>query len=208
MNKFYVKAGFSKLKDSELVMRANTIISSLTDNEGFTTPNPALEVIQSALDDFQNRLNIMPTGNRADTVMKNQSRSVLLNLLKRLGHYVNEVADDFVELFSSGFPVSSFPNRINAEIPPIPKGLMLGDGVHSGKIRLDFNPVKEARLYLYRYGTSIDGTVEWEAPFPTTTSRNNIIDTLSPGIEYLVQVKSVNSAGASDWSNSVSLIAR
>jgi hypothetical protein len=208
MSKFYVKAGFSKLKDSELVMRANTIISSLTDNEAYPTPNPALEIIQSSLDDFQHWLNTIPTGNRADTVMKNQSRSVLLDLLKRLGYHVNEVAEDFVDLFSSGFPIANFPNRVNAEIPSIPRGLVLRDGKHSGKIRLDFNPVKEARLYLYRHGISVDGTTKWEASLPSTSSRNNVIEGLSPGTEYLVQAKSVNSAGYSDWSDSVKLIAR
>lgn len=208
MSKFYVKAGFSKLKDSELVMRASTIISSLMGNEGFPEPKSALELVQSSLDDFQSRLNRMSSGNRADTVIKKQSRLVLLDLLKRLGHHVNEVAEDFVTLFSSGFPVSGFPNRTTPEIPPIPVALVLRDGMHSGKIRLDFNPVKEARIYLYRYGISLDGTVQWEAPFPTTTSRNNVIEALLPGTKYLVQVKSVNSAGSSDWSNSVSLIAR
>lgn len=208
MTKFYIKAGFSRLRDSDLVLRASKILDALTDNENFPTPSPSLTILELALNDFNGKVIAGPTGNKAHTVLKRKSRRELLKVLKKLGFHINEHARSIADLFSSGFPLASFPNRKNTEIPNIPIGLILGDGPHSGKIKLNFSPVKGARMYMYRYGVSLYGELKWEVPLPSTSSRANIIESLTPSLEYWVQVKAVNSAGFSDWSNPAKLIAR
>lgn len=207
MTKFYVKAGFSRLKDSDLVIRVSKVLDALTDNENFPRPNPPLNILESMLNDFSAKL-AEPHRNKADTILKKQSRNELIGILKKLGLYVNQHAVNISGLVSSGFPLANFPNRKNTKTPDVPKGLILGDGPHSGALRFDFKPVKGARYYQYRYGTVLDGELIWETPVPSTSSRANIIKNLKPSLEYWIQVKAFNTAGFSDWSPVAKLIAR
>lgn len=208
MNTFFIRVGFSKIKECDLIIRVETILNVLTDNERFPSVSTHLARIQTALEIYKDYVTISSTGNRSNTVAKKEARISLQNLLKKLAYHINNSVTDVLDLFHTGFPVSSYPFRPHPEVPHTPNGIKLRDGDHSGTIRMDFIPVKESRSYLYRHGTFVNGKLEWSNVLPTTSSRNNIIKNLSRGTEYHVQVKAINSAGDSDWSNPVTLIAR
>ncbi|WP_437919847.1 hypothetical protein [Sphingobacterium sp. LRF_L2] len=50
--KFKALIGFSRWKDDELVVYANTIVNAMTDNANFPAPSPALAEVQTVVHDF------------------------------------------------------------------------------------------------------------------------------------------------------------
>src|SRR5690606_2297114 len=96
--------------------------------------------------------------------------------LKKLAFYVNTIADGALHVvLSSGLPVQQIPTSM--DIPSIPERLRLSDASQSGQLRLNFNPVKHAWEYEFRYATEIDedGNPVWEDVLTSTSSRNNTI---------------------------------
>lgn len=209
MQNRYISLGFSKIADDTMATLGTTVISAMTDNPNFETPVPALNDIQVLLDDYRVKLAATRKGSPLNTSEKNVSRQALEKGLKQLAFYVDTVANGALHIIlSSGFPVKSIASSVTA--PTVPERLRLSDAPQSGQIRLDFNPVKKAWEYEYCYATELgdDGNVLWGEPLFTTTSRNNIIAPLIPGVVCRVRVRARNGKGASDWSEAVSLMAR
>ncbi|QNL49147.1 fibronectin type III domain-containing protein [Olivibacter sp. SDN3] len=201
--------GFKRFSDDALATLGVTVITAMADNPHFGTPVPALEDVQILVDDFREKLASTRRGSPLNTSEKNHSRQILEGELKKLAFYVNTVADGALHvILSSGFPVRQ--SRTSVDIPAIPERLRLMDTSQSGQLRLDFNAVKGAWEYEYRYATSLDeqGEPDWEQLFTSTSSRNNVLAPLEPGIICRVKVRSRNGKGVSDWSEPISRMAR
>lgn len=209
MQNRYIAIGFSNIADDAMATLGTTVITAMTDNPNFETPVPALTDIQLLLDDYRLKLAATRKGSPLNTSEKNVSRQALEKGLRQLAFYVDAVADGALHvILSSGFPVK--PLRSSLIAPAIPERLRLSDTAQSGQIRFDFNPVKKAWEYEYCYATEVDdnGNIRWGDILSTTSSRNNIIAPLIPGVVCRVRVRARNGKGVSDWSEAVSLMAR
>ena len=206
--KFKALISFSRMKDDELMVTSNTIIGAMTDNTHFPTPSPGLDELQGLLDDFSTKLAVArKRGSPEDTALKNESREPLVDMLRKLGYYVNREADGHLStLLSSGFPTNS-PSGPSL-IPLAVEGVQLRDGRQSGQVRLDFVKQRGTLLYEYRYRDITDGESLWSDRFSTSSSRGNIIAPLTVGRNYEVQVRAVNTQGPGDWSNSARILVR
>lgn len=209
MKNRYAITGFNRIADDALATLGLTVITAMTANPHFETPSPTLADVQTAVDDFHNKLTNTKKGSPLNTSEKNYSRQFLEAELKKLAFYVNTTAGGALHIvLSSGFPVKQLPTSI--DIPSTPERLRLSDTPQSGQIRLHFNSVKNAWEYEYSYATESDesGQPLWGDILASTTSRNNVIAPLQPGSICRVRVRSRNGKGVSDWSEPVSLIVR
>lgn len=204
------RGGFTNTRDEDLLVQAETVYAAMDGNPNFPSPDPDLADIRAALDDYSQKLAAArKRGGPEQTALKDKSRSVLQELLKRLAFYVsNTAAGDLSVLLSSGFRPTAYPS---GGIPPeVITGLRLRDGRQSGHLVLSFAPDRQALFYEYRFGTRSDEEVEpqWGENLLTTSSRNNVVAPVKAGVRYYVQVRAVNAHGVSDWSEPVSLLAR
>ncbi|GAA4803189.1 hypothetical protein GCM10023231_35210 [Olivibacter ginsenosidimutans] len=210
MRTLKVNTGFKIKKDAEILQYALTVMAAMTDNVNFPTPAPALGEVQTAVDDYQEKLaKASQKGSPLDISIKNESKQALAKILKNLALYVNSVGEDNLSvLLSSGFPLSAQP--IKGLAPEIPTQLRMKDGPLSGQIRFDFGSVDRAMLYEYCYASERDanGDLDWSDRLTTSSSVNNILSPVKPSLTYYIKVRAVNRNGVGDWCEPVSLIAR
>src|SRR5690606_12093600 len=105
-------SGFKRMTDDSMATVVSTIILAMTGNANFPDPVPTLEVVQTALDDYNLKLaTATKRGSPEDTALKNESKAALALLMKQLAVYVTTAAGETLSvLLSSGFPVSNYPS--------------------------------------------------------------------------------------------------
>ncbi|HWK58464.1 MAG TPA: fibronectin type III domain-containing protein [Parapedobacter sp.] len=211
MKKRTARSGFKHMKDQELLTFGYTVHAAMDGNAYFATPEPDLATLLISVDDFRTKMEMANRkGSPLDFSLKNDSREVLIELLKQLAFYVNKTArGDLSIILSSGFRPVALPTK---SVPPqTPLWVTLSDYRQKGQARLDFEPVDNVRLYEYQYTDEVDasGQVVWPVDvLDTPRSSINVLAPLQKGVEYYVRVRAKNGVGASDWTDPVSILAR
>ena len=88
MKKQRAIVSFAKTKENDLAELAKLIVSKMTMKAYFTTPNPPLATIQTAITAFSDALLKCKDGTKEDTAKKNVQKEILENYLSQLGNYV------------------------------------------------------------------------------------------------------------------------
>jgi hypothetical protein len=191
--------------DPQLVVDTQTIITSLTGNTSYPTPEPTLAAVTMALDNFTIALANAADGGMTLTATKNGKRDVLVALLRDLANYVQVTCNgDLTVLLSSGFPIQK-PQRNPIGVLPAPVDLKINLGSLSGELDAVVPPVFGASVYNWRLTTANAPTVVLQTA--QTTGGRTTFTSLTPGVVYSIQVNAVGAAGPSDWSNPVSKMA-
>src|SRR3954453_20521100 len=101
---FKIATGFARYTDNNLAEKAQHIVNSLTGNAAYPAPNPELPDVQAAIDLFTTALANQANTGKQGTLVKNQRRDVLEQLLSDLALYVQTLGgNDAVKLQSSGY---------------------------------------------------------------------------------------------------------
>jgi hypothetical protein len=118
--------------DPQLIVDTQTILTSMTGNPGYTTPDPTLAAVTTAMNDFATALANAADGGATLTAIKNDKRAALVGLLRNLANYVQVACNgDLTVLMSSGFPIQK-PQRSPIGVLPAPTGLTLDWGICRG----------------------------------------------------------------------------
>lgn len=212
MRKEKVISNYSGWSDYELSTLAGRILKAMqepTAQTNFPKPNPEITVLDPLVQDYITKHEIASRrGSALEISQKNESREALLNALRTLAHYVNEVANGQLSLLlSTGMVLATQPGTLQA--PTVVEKVQLRDGRISGQLRLDFKAIKSAWEYEVEIGTSVgNGEVSWDKVILTTSSRSNVLSEIEPGIRYHVRIRARNGKGTGDWCEPVSLTAR
>jgi len=202
MSTYRTSLAFARLADAALNSYAETVITKMTGNPGFTTPLISLTVFTTAQTAFSESIVAAMQGGKQATATKNAARDTLLGLMRQQAAYVQSIAgDDLPLLLSAGFEAAS-TNR--AQVPLSKPVVDQVDNPMSTQLGVRLKPVYTARAYEVRmsYGTS-----GWQAVGVFTQSRVVIPD-LTPGTTYKLQARAIGgSTGYSDWSDPVSHMA-
>jgi chitodextrinase len=192
-----VSLGFAELSDTGLDNFAQGVIAALTGNPTYPTPPVTLANLQAAVDDFTTRMAAAQTGGVSETAAKNNSRDVLVGMLRKVATYVQLTCnDDPSLLLTSGFQMQS-TNRASAPLEK-PHGLNIKNG-GSGRLVARVDPVKNANTY---EGRTKAANGEWLPSVFSGDSRRITFSGLSPGTNYTIEVRALGgSTGQSDWSD-------
>lgn len=192
-----VSLGFAELSDTELDNFAQGVIDALTGNATYPTPPVTLANLQAAIDDYTAKMAAAQTGSRADRAAKNNSREVLIEMLRKMATYVQLMCNgDPALLLTSGFEMQS-TNRASVELEK-PQGLRIKNGV-AGQLVARVDAVRNANTYEGRAKTD-DG--DWLPSIFSGSSRRIVFNSLTPGKMYTIQVRALGgSTGHSDWSD-------
>src|SRR5689334_15925774 len=122
-----ISTSFGRYSEGDLAEKAQHIINSITGNAAYPTPAPTLATVQTALDLFNTALANQGTMGKQGTLIKNQRRAELEQLLNTLALYVQtQGGSDMVVLQSSGYdlqkgrgaPIGILPKPTNFKIVP------------------------------------------------------------------------------------------
>lgn len=203
-----VKANFFRYPDDKLVVRVAHIITCLKESDIFKSPDPPLERLEEAYNDYHQKVIDAQDKDREKAASKRESKRRLTDLLQKLAFYINMVADGQLSLlYSSGFPVLA--KKQTGKLPDRPMATYVKDGRKSGEVAFGFTPVGRDMYYEYRFATLCPrGKAIWGEMDVTTRSFKNYLDGLQPGQWVYFKVRARNKNGCSAWTTPIKWLVR
>jgi hypothetical protein len=195
--------GFRRSSNEQLATVAAAVIKGMTGNKAFPNPPVDLTAVQTALDEYLAALAAMVQGGTTATATKNNKRDVLTDFLEKLAHYVQtHCGNDREVLLSSGFP--AIRTRAAATTSDKPSIISVDNGTRT-ELVVKVAGVRRARCYELRSAVVDAGgtTGPWQPKGLFTNSRSMLVDGLIPGSNYVFQVRAINTAGLTEWSDPV-----
>ncbi|MGE8291161.1 MAG: hypothetical protein ACN6ON_05765 [Sphingobacterium sp.] len=203
------KGGFIRMRDAEMLLAVERIMSCIKNNALFPAPVPSLAKISEAHSDYHDTILAAANGGKYYRAARRESKECLAKLMQQLVHYVNIQCDgDLVKLYQSGFPVLS--EKKVGKAPDMPTSAYLRDGRVSGEVAFGFTPVGRDMLYGYCFATGLtaDGEPLWSAEEKTSRSFRAYKSGFEIGQQVYFRVRAYNKHGESNWTAAVMLRVR
>ena len=201
---FHISMAFAKKKDSDLDEFATHVASQLIENAvTFATPPFPIANLTTAQGNFHTAIEAAADGGKHLTADKNNKRSIVIGLLRQLGHYVEAIPNITpLNAALSGFDIVEAGHHpaVNLMIPVI-MGIT-NEG--PGKLRVKLQGVKGADGYEYQV-TVGTGKPAYAGRFSST--RDNVLTGLVSATTYAVQVRAQGGHNQfSDWSLPITIM--
>ena len=203
-----VKLELRDKTESELILYTENVVTKMTGNPNFVTPNPPLATLTTGKNELsaavQNVMTLEQQLEAARGVVVAKT-TTLNGLLAQEGTYVENIAaGDAVKILSAGMEVrdeASPPAQLAA-----PQRFLAFAGDNEGDIDLDWDSVKKSKSYeLQRSGDPITAT-SWIAAGTVTKSKATISG-LTSGSKNWFRVRAIGAAGPSPWSDPATKVA-
>ncbi|HEV2606526.1 MAG TPA: fibronectin type III domain-containing protein [Xanthomonadaceae bacterium] len=198
-----VSVGFiGRSTDAILIVQIQRILVAMTGNAAYASPTPTVATLASANTAFIAAVNAAHDSKVAKAT-RQQQRTSLQALLRQLAQYVQTTsAGDLPTLLSSGYQAQRTLQPVG--LLPIPQNVRLRRGQLSGTLDARCNRDPKAGAYHWRYAaTTAPGA--WSIASPTISAKTTLAG-LTPGTQYIVQVRSIGSSGPSEWSDGATLM--
>lgn len=201
------RLGFTRQSDGGISTRGRAVYKGMNGNDAFVNPPVKLSHLKTALDDFDHSRAQALDGGKKIFAQKKKCRVNVCKLLVQLGHYVETVAENNMDVFiSSGFELAG---KSGPTGPIVPRILKIKQG-KSGEFYVSYEAFYRRVLqYELRCRRQVpNGT----PPDPWMNSlkfkqakRPALIQNLIRGTIYSFQVRVFkNDETYSDWSSTVS----
>ncbi len=185
-----ISTSFGKYADADLATKAQHIVTSLTGNAAYPTPVPALTAVQTATDNFTTALANMGDGGKQTTLIKNQARQTLEQLLNQLALYVQmQGGSNAITLQSSGYDLQK-GHTTPVGILSKPGNVKIVPGPVPGSVKVSFDAIYGANTYLFQYAeTPVTDATVWEDLYDGKCTK--IISELTSGKQYAFTVAGI-----------------
>ena len=203
-----VNLNLKNLSIPDKMQFAGQIITSLTGNAGFPTPDPSLASVQGAINLLQgsySAANNLRQQSFTKTAEQNQHEKELDLLLTGLGNYVENTSKGDEALIKSG-GMDTRAKAAPVGIPGLPLNLSANEGVKNGEIKLKWKSVRGAKSYVVRRTTNVAENGLWDQE-QVVTKAAATSSGLKSGTQYWYQVAGVGTAGQGPWSDPATKIA-
>lgn len=202
-----VKLGIARLTSSALVEKGRNIVTKMTANPNFPTPNPSLVELADAANELEaaNAL-VLLNGGKQEYESRRVALMVFTDVLRRLAGYVSSVAGgDREMILSSGFEARKRPQPLGQLVAP--GNLRAAQSRYPRQVDLTWDGVRGKGIYEV-WMTEGDPTLEtgWSLVAQTTRNRYTATD-LTPLRYYSFRVAAVGTAGSSPMSLSATALA-
>ena len=203
-----VKLELNRKSVAQKIDLAKTIVTKMTGNTSFVTPNPALSVVTTAVTALTTATAEVEVARK--TLESKYSalataEGALEGLLTQLGNYVENVSNgDEAKILSAGMDVrnSSSASTIPDKVASI--NATIGD--NTGEIDLSWDKVLGAASYVVETALSDMNPLEWKHMLVSTRSKAEVAS-LKTGASYHIRVAAVGAAGQGPWSDPVVKVA-
>ncbi|MBI4929808.1 MAG: fibronectin type III domain-containing protein [Bacteroidetes bacterium] len=182
------------------IAKARLFVEKMTGNLNFPSPNPALASITIAAQKLEDAYLETQTGKKEATPIMYQRRNELMLLLKKLSHYIEDIANDSQNpeavITSAGMEFQKEKEKKarvfsvkNGNLKGAVKGITASAGIRTS--------------YLWQY--RVKETDAWISS-GITINANHIYKNLKSGTTYEFRVKIITVQGEGDWSNELELV--
>lgn len=192
---YMVKLNFTKLTPEEQIMKANAIISKITNNPHFPNPEPSMAEMIQSVNEFSVAQRAMNNSKKAKYA-RDAKRDQLEEKMGLLQDYVQFASKRNPEIImSSGMDVRDLRQPVG--FLPAPVGIKGKNMGLIGNIKLQFKPVPKSSGY------RIEGTTNPEEGWPLvmeTEKASVLINDLKPGGLYYFRIATLSRAGYDGYS--------
>lgn len=198
-----VSLGFTQYTDADADAFGANVVAKLTGNTAFPHLPVTVPQLTTEYTTFHNAFTAAMEGGKIARAARDAARTALETSLRAIAAYVQSVAgQDLTVLLSSGFEaVSNTRTQSPLETPSFTK---IEHG-NTTQLFVSVTTVPNARSYEVQAKT---GTGNWQTVSVVAQSRNIVLEKLTPGMVYDLQVRAIGgSTGSSLWSAPVSQMA-
>jgi len=203
-----IKLNLSRLSVPEKIARAQQIVTALTGNADFASPQPPLTQVTTAINDLDAAYAATQAARqeaKTRTVEQNQKEDALDSVLSKLANYVESVAgDDEAMILGASMNVRSAQTTTTDLAAPDSLAATAGD--RDGEIDLHWDKVKKARSYVIERSPDPITATSWSHAAIVTKSQATI-DGLTTGTKYWFRVAAVGTSGQGPWSDPATKVA-
>ena len=183
------------------------VVTFMTGNPNFITPNPALAAITTSSDGVETTYNAAQAARQTaklQTSLQDASVAEWDALITQIASYVQNIsAGDKAIIESAGFPVRNTPAPVG--LPPAPTDVQVVPSQSAGSADVSWN--SERGYYSFTIERAEDAPVPVYQVIGNTTRKEASLNSMVSGKKYLFRVASVGPAGQSAWSEPVPLFA-
>ena len=197
--------GFAKTAAADILARANAVYSGMNGDTDYSTPPVDMATFKGAIDIFSSKITAALDGGKKAIAERNRLGQVLIKTLRHLGKYVEMTSKDDMTMFlSSGFRAKSTGRGTSQALSQFIRSI--NPGPLSGQVALTIAAVPGAHAYETRWGVAGAGGTSpavWTSQATGKTRPPVLITGLTPGTNYVFQVRSLTGTIYSEWSDSV-----
>lgn len=201
-----VKLNIRGLSAPEQFARARQMVTAMTGNAAFPTPNPTLAHVTASIDAAEADYANAQAAKQAaitGTAVSHDSIAVMVAELQKLASHVQSVASDEQTVLSAGMFVAGAGGPLMQATPPGAVAATQGD--HDGTMDIHYDGQK-ARSYVIEISLDPPTATSWTHAAVSTKSSVTITG-LTSGTRYWFRVAAVTSSGQSAWSDPATKIA-
>ncbi len=197
-----VKIALAGLSETERAVRVQDVVTHMTGNASFPTPNPTLASVQTHVTTASSKIAAAIaaiTAARMAVQEKRAALDVIENDFRLLGLYVENVANgDTAKITSAGFELRATP--VPAGLPEAPLSVMASAGDFPGQLIVEWEASDGA--VIYEIQTTSDPVTEssWVTRGTSTRTSSSIMG-LPTGGHCWVRVRAIGSAGPGPYSD-------
>ncbi len=196
--KLTVSIAFTRRTAVYIIMFGRSVVTKMTGNANYTTPDPTLVAIIAALDAGDAAIEAAMNHGKQEIIDRNAAVAIVVELLTQLATYVQlNCKNDLSILTSSGFEATKNPSPIGPLATTLPPKMT--QGKVSGSCRARVKRVNGAYTYIWRIALASAPNVYVQTI--QTTGAHVDFAGLTPGEVYNTDVQAVGSAGMSSVSN-------
>ena len=207
--KVKLSLGLNDKSDAQAIVFAKQVVLKMTGNPNFNQVgnliNPPLEVVTTAANDTETALAAAQHAGSSATKILRQKRLVLDTYLTKLGHYVEDTANDpaITDDKREGIVVSA-GMLVRNHSTPQKHHFEAKNTKLSGTVRLVAEGIDRG-AHQWEYTDDIVSFTNRKAAEPTTTAHTDIHD-LKSGTKYAFFHKEIIVSSVSDWEGPVFLM--
>ena len=203
-----VKLNLHHLTIPQKVQKFRQIVTAMTGNVNFTTPDPALAAITAANNNLESAYNdaqaARETAKQKTDLQEAADRAVDLLMTAEASYVQLQSGGDAAKIQSSGMDVRD-PSAPVGNLPA-PGDINASEGDHDGEVDLHWNRVKGAKSYVTQHTATPTEAASWNHPAISTKSSINITG-LATGTKYYFRVAGIGAAGQGAWSEIATKVA-
>jgi len=199
------------LSDGDVLQRLTSAHDGMLNNLAYPTPPVDMPTFKGVIDAYNTAAaSAQHDGGKNAVTERDKLRADALHMYRLLGHYVETASKNDMNTFvSSGFQAAAKPQKTAPQPVEAPIIVSVEQGI-TGQFLVIFKRVLHALHFEVRYAgppAAVGAEPNWTTTVVPSWKRPAVINNLTPGIRYTVQVRAYGKLGYSAWSASVERMA-
>ena len=187
-------------KTASLVETATALVSSMTNNPNFTTPDPALASITAAVTALTTAQTAVNARTHGAVANRNDKREALRTLLEDTKAYIQKVANGNPDTAEAVIKTAGV--AVRKPVIRQKQAFAVTAGPVSGSVKLE--TARAGSRASYEWQSSLDGGKTWQQ-MPSTLQAKTSATGWTVGASVLFRSRAVTKAGEGDWTQGLAI---